>query len=223
MPESWSAITLDCDSYRLVPSHFPPIALFENLLEPDELEAAYALESLTNDRLRDEVGDIALVDPQDRVTGPGSTPIMAAFTHIGAPSRFTDGRFGVYYAGLSLKTALAESRFSRSRFFSATDEPPQVLTMRCYRCRVSGELVDVRGLAEVHTPNDFNAGQSVARKLREQDHLGILYRSVRDPGGECIAALRPNLLHAPAIQTAHYQFHWDGQSISNVFELREVE
>jgi hypothetical protein len=68
MPESWSAITLDCDSYRLVPSHFPPIALFENLLEPDELEAAYALESLTNDRLRDEVGDIALVDPKDRVT-----------------------------------------------------------------------------------------------------------------------------------------------------------
>ena len=39
------------NTYRLIPSHFPPIALFENLLDPTELEAAYALESLTNDRL----------------------------------------------------------------------------------------------------------------------------------------------------------------------------
>lgn len=31
------------DSYRLIPSHYPPIALFENLLDPQDLEAAYAL------------------------------------------------------------------------------------------------------------------------------------------------------------------------------------
>lgn len=41
------------DTYRLIPSHYPPIALFENLLDPGELDAAYALESLTNDRLQD--------------------------------------------------------------------------------------------------------------------------------------------------------------------------
>lgn len=222
MPESQPNIRLACDSYRLVPSHFPPIGLFENLLEADELEAAYALENLTNDRLRDEAGDIALVNADDRVTGPGSTPIMAAFTHIGAPSRFTDGSFGVYYAGLSLSTALAESRFSRARFFRATDEPPQVLTMRCYRCELRGELADVRRVDDVHDPDNFSAGQLLARKLRERDAMGILYRSVRDPGGECIAALRPNLLRAPAVQTAHYQFQWDGQRISKVFELREV-
>jgi hypothetical protein len=70
-------------SYRLIPSHFPPIALFENLLDPDELDAAYALESLTNDRLQDEIGNITLVPHDERVTGPGTTAIMAAFTHIG--------------------------------------------------------------------------------------------------------------------------------------------
>lgn len=110
------------DTYRLIPSHYPPIALFENLLDPSELDAAYALESLTNDRLQDEVGNIALVPPEDRVTGPGTTAIMAAFTHVGVESRFTKGRFGVYYAGLDLDTAIAESKFSRARFMSATNE-----------------------------------------------------------------------------------------------------
>src|SRR5687767_8740697 len=99
---------VQCNTYRLIPSHFPPISLFENLLDPTELEAAYALESLTNDRLQDYAGNIALVVPEDRVTGPGTTAIMAAFTHIGIPSRFTSGSFGVYYAGLSLETAMEE-------------------------------------------------------------------------------------------------------------------
>ncbi len=53
---------------------------------------------LTNDRLRDEIGDIAIVPLAERLAGPGASPIVAAFTHIGFPSRFTDGSFGVYYA-----------------------------------------------------------------------------------------------------------------------------
>jgi len=75
-------------TYRLIPSHFPPIGLFENLLDPEGLEAAYALESLTNDRLQDEVGNIALVAPEDRVIGPGTSAIMAAFTHMGVARRY---------------------------------------------------------------------------------------------------------------------------------------
>src|SRR5690606_26256887 len=89
------SVVVQGDSYRLIPSHFPPIALFENLLDPRELDAAYALESLTNDRVRDQVGNIALVSPDDRVTGNGTTAIMAAFTHVGIESRFTKGLYGV--------------------------------------------------------------------------------------------------------------------------------
>ena len=60
-------IYLNAETYRIIPSHFPPISLFENLLDPDELEAAYALESLTNARLQDEAGHILLVEKDDRV------------------------------------------------------------------------------------------------------------------------------------------------------------
>jgi len=216
-------IDLQADTYRLIPTHFPPIQLFENLLDPDELELAYALESLTNDRLRDQAGDISLVAPEDRVTGPGSTPIMAAFTHTGIPSRFTRGHYGVYYAGLDFDTALAESRFSRERFLSATNEPAQVLTMRCYKCTAQGALVDVRNNVRAHHPQDFAHAQELAEQARRQNELGILYNSVRHPGGECIAALRPSLLQAPALQTGHYQFHWDGTGVSTVLEVKLVQ
>lgn len=210
------------NTYRLIPSHFPPIALFENLLDPQELEIAYALEGLTNDRLQDQVGNIALVAPEDRVTGPGTTAIMAAFTHIGVPSRFTAGSYGVYYAGLSLDTAITESRFSRGRFLQATAEEPQILTMRCYICSVNASFVDVRNDSLAHDPDSFAYAQGIGRELKLNRELGILYRSVRHPGGECIAALRPKALTPPALQAGHYQFHWDGNSITNVFSIAPV-
>lgn len=41
--------------WRIIPSRFPPIQLFERVTEPDDLEAILELASLTNPRLRDEV------------------------------------------------------------------------------------------------------------------------------------------------------------------------
>jgi len=112
---------------RIVPSRFPPIQLFERVADPDDLEAVFELESLTNSRLRDEVGDIRLVPPEDRISGPGTAVIMAAFTHLNPDgSRFTDGTYGVCercgksiekarikalpYVDLCIKDAQAQSR-----------------------------------------------------------------------------------------------------------------
>lgn len=204
--------------FRLIPSHYPPIQLFENLLAPDELDAAYYLESLTNDRLRDEVGDIALVSPEDRVTGNGTSAIMAAFTHTGIASRFSSGNYGVYYAGLTLDTALAESRHSRERFLSDTDEEALVLTMRCYVCQVDAELVDLRRDEACHQ-EEWATAQAQGQLIKNQDELGILYRSVRHNGGENIAILRPPALIPPANQTQHFHYHWNGQEITHVSEI----
>ena len=86
-------------SWRIIPSRFPPISLFERVTEPDDLDAIFELEAITNPRLRNEVGDISMVPPEDRVSGPGSSIIMSAFTHLNPEgSRFTDGTYGVYYA-----------------------------------------------------------------------------------------------------------------------------
>lgn len=210
------------DTYRIIPSHFPPIALFENLLDPTELDAAYALESLTNDRLRDHVGDISLIPPHDRVTGVGTTPIMAAFTHVGIPSRFTSGQFGIYYAGLSKETALIESMHARSRFLSATNEPAQLLTMRCYRCVLDALLVDVRDDTQAQDPNSLAYSQSLGAQHKANDEYGILYRSVHHPDGECAAIMRPPALIPPALDSGHYQYHWDGNTITHAFHMTDA-
>ena len=42
--------------FRVISSRFPPIDLFERVASPEDWEALYWLESLTNPRLRDEVG-----------------------------------------------------------------------------------------------------------------------------------------------------------------------
>ena len=66
---------------RIVPTRYPSIYLFDRVADAEDFDALYALEALTNDRVREEIGDIALVPPADRVFGAGSGPIMAAFPH----------------------------------------------------------------------------------------------------------------------------------------------
>lgn len=201
-------------THRLVPSKFPPIALFEHLLDPAELEIAYELESLTNSRLRDEAGDISLVPREDRLVGPGSSAVMAAFTHIGFPSRFSDGSFGVYYAGLALETAIRETVYHRERFLSSTQEPACQVVMRQYVSHVVKPLVDVRQMPRLHTPDDYAVAQQLAVQHRKQQEWGLHYLSVRHAGGECIAVFRPTAL-TPAIQGSHFGYQWDGKVIGN--------
>lgn len=137
--------------YRIVNSCFPPIALFEDVLDPEDLEVAYAIEALTNDRLIEQAGVLARVRPEDRLSGPGSSPVMAAFTHVGKRSRFSDGTFGVYYAASSQSAAIAETCFHQERFLAATREADLELTMRTYINRVVKPLHDVRqGYEHLH-------------------------------------------------------------------------
>ena len=66
-------------SWRLIASRYPPAGLFDRVAAAGDLDGVYALEGLTNPRLRDDTGELALVAPEDRISGPGTTPIMAAF------------------------------------------------------------------------------------------------------------------------------------------------
>src|SRR5512143_999833 len=167
-------------SHRLVPSRFPPVGLFDRVADARDLDAVYALESLTNDRVREEAGDLHLVPARDRIAGPGTTPIMAAFTHLNPEgSRFSDGSYGIYYCAQSLATALAEVRYHQERFLRRTNEGPIRLELRLYLSNLDAKLVDVRKLPECHRPDDYAPGQRLGRAVRESGKDGILYRSVR--------------------------------------------
>ena len=86
-------------SYRLIASRYPTVGLYDAIADPADLEVVFAIEALTNPRIRDQLGQLQLVPPEERLSGPGSTPIMAAFTHLNPEgSRFSDGAYGVYSA-----------------------------------------------------------------------------------------------------------------------------
>jgi hypothetical protein len=211
--------------FRIVPSRYPPVDLFERIADAEDLELVYEIESLTNDRLRAEAGDLYRVPKEEWVTGPGATVVMAAFTHLGRPSRFSDGSYGVYYAALDEATAIAETRFHAERFLRLTAEPPMEIDRRCYVGRIEVPLDDVRGpaFADLRDPDmsTWPRCQAFGATRRTAGAAGLLYRSARRERGECIAAFRPRAVSRP-VQGRHLRYVWDGQRIANVYALSEV-
>lgn len=211
---------------RIIPSRFPPIQLFERVTDPADLDAVMALESLTNDRVREEVGKLELIPHEDRVAGPGTSAIMAAFTHLNPQgSRFSDGTYGVYYAGKTLETAIAETRYHSARFMLATQQPPIELDMRVYLADVDQDLHDIRGMREtlpdVYATDNYYASQALGKRLREQRSWGIAYESVRHADGECIGIFRPPAL-SHCRQAQHLCYVWDGTRISTVYQKKTL-
>lgn len=215
-------------TFRIVPSRYPPIDLFERIADPADWETLAEIDGLTNDRLRDEIGDISCVPPDERIGGPGASPIMASFTHIGFPSRFSDGSYGVYYASQSIDGALREVIYHHEVFLRRTKEPKTRLEMRAYVGGVANRFHDVRGgFAEVHDPHDYGASQALGRTLRARGANGIVYDSVRLPGVANLAAFRPKAVAAPntrrahTVQGPHFFLSWDGRRIDRYIRLGE--
>jgi hypothetical protein len=214
-------------SYRVIPTRYPPIQLFEEVADPDQLDDVFLIESLTNTRLRDEVGDLSLVPPGERVSGRGTSFIMSAFTHLspGRGGRFSDSTFGSYYAAADLRTAVEETVYHRERFLRESREPLMRLDMRVIRSTLKAPLHDLRGMKEkspeIYDPGDYTHSQALARKLRAASSWGVVYDSVRHAAGECAAVFRPRAL-SPAKLAEHLEYVWDGERIHDVFYRRRI-
>jgi len=211
-------------AYRIVPSRFPPVGVFDAIADPKDLDALYQIEALTNPRLREEWGELSNVPKEHRVSGPGSTPLMAAFTHVNPEgSRFSDGSYGVLYLAHEFDTAVEETVYHREQFLAATKEPPIDITMRCYVSGVHGNLHDIRGgwKAE-HDPDSYAASRKLGAKLRGDDSDGIVYDSVRCKGGECAALFYPDVT-SPCVQGKHLMYRWNGERIAQVLEVSAVK
>lgn len=229
--EQWPHSVLNWSpAYRVIPTRFPAVNLFDRVASPQDFEALYALEAMTNDRLRTEVGELDLVPPEERCFGPGCGPIMAAFTHLNPNgSRFSDGSYGVFYCGRERQTAIAETRYHSGLFLAATNEAPLRQQMRLYTVMAHGGVVDLRGDAIARAgldplilaPDDYGPGKALGRAVRAAGAPGIAYPSVRDPEGECLAALRTTMLR-DCRHAAYLEYNWNGETIDYVFELNQV-
>lgn len=221
----YSFINFNKNVHRLIPSKFPPITLFDWADSAEELEQIAFLEGLTNERILAEFGKINLIDKDDWIGGSGSTPVMAAFTHTGFESRFSDGSFGIYYAASSLETAIKETCFHRERFYSASNEKPCSISMREYIAKIKKPLMDItnKKYEELFHPDPayYSKSQEFGKKIYEEKHWGLLYPSVRNSNSLCMAILRPPALTIP-IQGCHLRYFWDGQRISEIYKESKI-
>lgn len=211
-------------AWRVVASRYPPIDLFEALTDdPAVWDALIELEQLTNPRIRDEVGAIQLVAPEDRIAGPGASYVMAAFTHLNPKgSRFSDGGYGVYYAARALETAIAETIHHFEAFARDSGDPARTEAMRVLIGEVDADFEDVGAVAELERsalldPVSYAASQAYAARLRAAGALGLVYPSVRHAGGECVAAFRPRAVHIPRWER-HLQYRWNGTRVDRYFD-----
>ena len=210
--------------HRLIASRYPTVGLYDAIADPADLDAVFAIEALTNPRLRDELGQLQLVPPDERVSGAGSTPVMAAFTHLNPEgSRFSDGSYGVYYAAGDLDTAIAEVSHHRALFLSRTHEPAIDVDLRQICAALDAPLHDLRALRrgepQIYDAQHYAAAQALGRQLRAAGSWGVLYHSVRHAGGLCAGVFRPRALKG-AKPGAHLALHWDGQRITHWYEKR---
>lgn len=211
-------------SYRLIASRFPTVGLFDTIARPEELDAVFAFEMRTNDRLLEEVGNIRLVPVEERRVGPGSTPIMASFTHLNLlGSRFSDGSYGVYYCADSREAAIAEVSHHQTLFLRRTREESLDLDMRLITATLDAKLDDLRGMRaaakKLYAPDSYEASQPFGARLRAQRSWGIAYDSVRFEGGQCAGVFRPLALRE-ALPAGHLALQWDGQRITHWYEKK---
>jgi len=211
----------------VIASKYPPIDLFERVSEDRSVwDALIALEELTNPRVRDQVGNIALVAPEDRVAGPGATYVMASFTHVNPHgSRFSDGTYGVYYAASNMVTAVAETIHHFQEFCRDSNDPLRAEDMRVLVGSVDREFHTVFELPAndaqaITNPDCYEAGRAYGAELRDGGADGVHYPSARMEGGECIAAFKPSAVGLP-VQERHLKYHWNGERVDKYFDYGE--
>ena len=204
---------------RIIRSIFPPIDLFEDIADPADWPLLISAEQKTNPRLMENIGKLDLIPEGRRVGGHGATYLMAPFCHVSPDrkSRFSDGSFGVLYAGNVFEVALLETVYHHQRFMARTREAPGWTSQfREILLTIDARMHDLRKPNPDHSkaldPNDYTFSQMIAAQLRAEGSDGLVYPSARHSGGECVGLFYPDLAKN-ATQGRHLDYRWDGTKV----------
>jgi len=203
---------------RIVAADLTAVAFFESLVPGADVDALLSVLALTSPALLDRIGDPARVPASDRSYGAGSGWVMPSFARRARPSRFSDGRFGVWYAASDAATATAETLYHQAIRLQETAEPAQTVAMQLLTADVAGFAAVLSGLGPplgslVHHPTSYLASQLVGSHLRDRGSDAIVYRSARHKGGTCIGVLRPRVVRR-CHRTGLVSYQWDGATLA---------
>lgn len=186
--------------------HKPPV--LRGLVDSDEEAAILAeIEGETSARLIAEAQGSPALDRRELAFARrsrdlalyGQSHINAAFTYT-RPSgnRFNTGDRGAWYCAWEMLTSAQEVGFHRTRELGFVgryeDEARYVELLADF----IGDFPDLHG--EEHPALDpvpergYPAGQRLAADLRAEGHRGLIYPSVRHPGGRCFVAFDPGII-----------------------------
>lgn len=218
-----SVVKWSGDAYRLIPSRFPPVSVYEGLVANDRLDALAQIEALTNPRLRSAARlTQAATHSQpslDRLQNWNLAPF--AYGNPEGSSFFGEDRPCLELAD-ERQTALAIAVARREIFLERTSESPIGLDMRMLKTPVEGDFWDLRSMGVMA---DRMRRLALAKRLPEGAD-GILFHPVERPTASCVAVLNGDRL-GRSLQTSHYRFVWDGKRISVLYAFddagREIE
>jgi hypothetical protein len=211
-------------THRLIASRYPSAGILDQVAGPGDLEAVFELEGWTNDRITTELGILLRIPRDEWIVGtPLASVVMAAFCHPRTGGgRFNDETRGAWYASFTLETAHAEVAYHRGRELAEVGVTDARMEMRQYIAETSGMLHDIRpDLREygpLYDPANYDRSQRFARDLMAHGSNGLVYRSVRRPGGTCLACFRPRLL-AHVRVGGHYEYRWHGSGFPVIRRL----
>ena len=195
-------------AYRMIPSQYPPIGLFDTVATAADLPVILELVGWTNDRL--VVERLARLPEGEWVYGiPNASIVMAAFLHVPPEGmRFNGAELGAWYAADDIRTAAAEVGHHLRRETVARRIPTMTRTYRTYSAILTGEYLDIRGeqatRADVYASAHYGASQAMGESVRASDGAGILYDSLRRPAGNNVVVFRPRKITS-IVQTDHFE------------------
>jgi len=188
------------NTHRLIPAAYSEEGVLETLaLSPGVIADLNELEAVTNERIQAERGQSLAISVGEILQGvPEYRIVNAAFTHAGGGSRFNDDRRGAWYAGVELETSLAEVAFHKRRFLrDSRFTEAAIYEYRDFLADFAGEFSHLEDrerdfcLRPGPVPQCYVPGQALANMLLYAGSNGIVYPSVRNQGGTCVACFRP--------------------------------
>ena len=201
------------DTHRLLPAKYSPNdeSVLTRIAEDEDLDAVFALDSATNDRLLAEKGLSDGITAGELVFHVRNFSVInAAFTHanpLGA--RFSTAQRGAWYAAFEVATAKAEVLFHKNIEFAEIDwKEREEIGYDDYLADFTHTFHDLRGREhEALNPTSYKRSQQLAVELMESGSAGIIYPSVRREGGTCLACFRPAVV-ANVRKWARYKLTW---------------
>ena len=203
------------NAYRLFPTRFPPVNVYEGLVANDRYDEVFAIENLTNPRLRS-------LERLQRSSGDGAANPrlqnwnLAPFAY-GNPDGTTF--FGEQPPCLELaferQTALAMSVAKRQAFMSATRQAPIGIDVRMLCTPVTGVFWDLRSMGGAVTELEVAERREIGSRL-PSGAQGIIFRPLERPLGTCVAVVDGVAL-GRSEQSMHFRYMWDGEQISTLY------